>query len=189
MEMGQDEDSEGSDGGQAMLVLACACKCLAPVWVPRAGWMRGGGRRGVIKSLFSGDASALSPPVSPSLPPPCPGVSPSWGPRGSADPWEVRTSDSQVRPGPGAAQSFLLSSCPHVLGSVGSRRKEGAIWVPTQPVTHFLIQMLMSGERDSWRVRGGRAGCALAGPHPVALIRCVSPFSSLSAHLPAPSLQ
>lgn len=133
MEMGEDEDSEGSDGGRAMLVLACACKCLALVWVPRAGWVRGGGRRGVIKSLFSGDASPLSPPVSPSPPPPCPGVSPSWGPRGSADPWEVRTSDSQVRPGPGAAQSFVPSSCPRVRVEQKKRGERDRFGFPLSP--------------------------------------------------------
>lgn len=55
------------------------------------------------------------------------------------------------------------------------------------PLSHKVIQMLVGAlgteQRDRWWVRRGRAGCALAGPHPVALIFLSPPPPSLSFSL------
>lgn len=97
---------------------------------------------------------------------------------------------SQTRPGPeSAGQKFCprLASSPLHMSSgpfwtEEKRRRRYALGpgTPRLPLPHEVIQMLAgeSGreEQDSWRVRGGRAGRALAGPHPVALIRYVFSF-------------
>lgn len=95
---------------------------------------------------------------------------------------------SQMRPGPergsaSAGQKFSprLASSPLHMSSgpfwTEEKRRRGydlGPRTPRLPLPHEVIQMLAGEpgreERDSWWVRGGRAGRALAGPHPVALI-------------------